>query len=326
MSVAAVTLAGLAAKPRSASGEDVHRLRTGHPLVPGADAIGHHRNEQLRIYNPIKQGHDRDQPAPSPVRWCPRNWPRCPTPCCRSPGAGGLRRGLPLFRPPIVDVAERARPGRAPRNRGRSARRRIFATSPRRWSANIASRKRRSPRRGGRSTAEPCICKHAENGRKSELPTRVCATLRSALFLAPQMGARLDRVRYCSGSVPGSQGCRITGSSAHPAQTQALEHRDLVHRAGQPCLGVAGEEPGDRHRRLGPGQLHAKAHMGADAETQVPVRLAIGHEIAGCVEPRRVGGLAAISKGTTRSPRSSRRPPSSVGVVTWNMLVNMTGE
>jgi len=98
----------------------------------------------LRIYNPIKQGHDQDPTGAFTRRWCPE-LAAVPDALLQEPWRWEGAARLP-YPPPIVDVAEAARQARA--RIGAVRRGDGFRDEAAQVVRKHASRKRRSPRRG----------------------------------------------------------------------------------------------------------------------------------------------------------------------------------
>ena len=97
-----------------ASGADVHRLRAGHPLAAGADAVGHHRDQHAPHLQPGEAGAwSRTRPARSPGAGC-RNWPTVPDAFLQEPWKWPERARLlgRRYPEPVVDVAAAARAAR----------------------------------------------------------------------------------------------------------------------------------------------------------------------------------------------------------------------
>ena len=126
---------------------NVHRLRTGHPLVPGADAIGHHGNEHAADLQPDQAGATNQDPTGAFTPSLVPGTGRVPDPCCRSPGAGRGASRLPLSACRSWDVAEAGAPGARAESGAVGP-----ATDVRDEATQVSSkhpvRKRRSPRRG----------------------------------------------------------------------------------------------------------------------------------------------------------------------------------
>ena len=123
----------------------VHRLRTGHPRLADPDAVGRDGINTLRIYNPVKQGHDQD-----PRRYVRRWKAGLAGPSVHEPWAAGplelaaadrTRSRLPMR---IVDYVEAAR----------VARTRLGRRSRRRKPGGVGTRHARARQPEGRPTAD----------------------------------------------------------------------------------------------------------------------------------------------------------------------------